>query len=164
MLVYGGRSGWVMVGMGLIVAGLAFGVVPLLLYLRGRGVPFLILSGIGLVLLLTGLWGIGHRHRIELDGGSGVVRVLRGNRFLSGPDSIPFSRVTEVGIIQKIYTSVTVGVARQFYLMELRLADGSSVEIQDQDVERDLERTRQRGRRIAVLVGAPFDGEPSPPP
>ena len=164
MLVFGGRSGWVMVGVGLVVAGLAFGVLPLLLYLRGRGVVFLIFSGVGLVLLLAGLWGMGHRHRVELDGASEVIRVMRGNRFLSSPDSIPFGRVGEVGIIRKVYTSVSAGVARELYVMELRLTDGGSVEIQDQDVEQDLERTRQRGRRIAELLGASFDGEPSPPP
>jgi len=162
-LVYGGLSGWVMVGLGLIVAGLAFGVVPLVCFLDGRGVPFLILAAVGLVLLLAGIWGIGHRHRIEFDGRAGVIRVMQGNRFLSGPDSLPFDRVTEVGIIKKIYTSVSAGVARQFHVVELRLTDGGSIEIHDQDVEQDLEQTRQRGRRIAELVGAPFDGEASPP-
>jgi len=164
VLVFGGRSGGVIVGVGLVLAGLAFGVLPLFLYLRNREIPFLILSGFGLLLLLAGLWALGHQHRIELDGTSDVVRVMRGNRFLSSPDSIPFSQVAEVGILQKVYTSVSAGVARQYYVMELRLADGSRMEIQDQEVEQDLEETRRRGRQVAEIVGVPFDGEPSPPP
>lgn len=162
-LVFGGLSGGVIVGVGLVVAGLGFGVAPLYAYLRGGEVSFLIMSGVGVALLFAGLWAAGHKHRIELDGGAGVVRVMRGNRFLSSPDSIPFGQVTEVGITRRLYTSASGGTAWQYYVLELRLADGGSIEIQDQDAERDQQRTLQRGRRVAELVGAPFKSEVSTP-
>jgi hypothetical protein len=160
-LVYGGLSGWVIVGVGLVFAGLAFGAFPLFLFLRDREIPFLFISMGGLALLFTGFWGLGHKHRVELDAASRVIRVMRGNRFLSSPQAIPFDRVNMVGIKQTLYTSVSAGVARREFVLELRLGDGGCIKIDDQDVLADLERTRQQGRHIAELLATPFDGEPT---
>ena len=162
-LVYGGLSGGVFVGVGLVLVGLAFGAFPLFLFLRDREIPFLIISICGLALFFAGFWALGHKHRVEFDAASRVIQVMRGNRFFSSPRSIPFDRVTTVGIKQKIYSSPSSGVARHSFVLELRLGDGGCIEIVDQEVDRELERTRQQGRRIAEFVGAFFDGEPTPP-
>lgn len=159
LLVYGGRSGWFPVGIGLILLGLAFGVVPLVLYLRGGAPSLLAVGAAGSVLLLVGLWGVTHVQRIEMDRSDGVLRVLDGSRFLASPETIPFDRVREVGVARRVFTSTQPAAVNVYHVLELRLDDEREIAIDDVDVNDDLERVRSRGRRIATFVGAPFAPE-----
>lgn len=163
LLVYGGRSGWVVVGVGLLVAGAAFGALPLFLYLRRGGEPFLLgLGGVGLVLLVAGLWAVTHVDRIELDRAEGEIRRIRGSRFLAAPDTLPFERVREVGLARRSFVSVQSGAARTYHVLVVRVDDGRDIEIHDEEVDDELEEARSRGRRIATFVGAPFDPAAEP--
>lgn len=165
LLVYGGRSGWFLLGVGLILIGLAFGALPLVAYLRGGETSLLAVAAMGSLLLLVGLWGVTVVHRIEIDRTERRLRVLQGSRFLASPESISFDRVRELGVVRRTAHSGTPGasgspgVSTLYHVLVVRLDDGREIEIDDEEIDHDLERVRSRGRRIARLVGVPFVAE-----
>ena len=162
LLVYGGRSGWLIVGVGLLLLGLAFGVLPLLLQ-RSENAPPVALAALGLPLLLAGIWAVGYRQEVAIDGTTDTLRVVRGNRFLASPRALPFDRVREVGLIRLNYVSQSGNTGHAYWVIAVRLDDGGTVEIHDEEIGQELERVRTRGRRVAELLGVPFRPEPVPP-
>jgi hypothetical protein len=162
LLVFGGRSGWLIIGMGLLVLGLVFGVLPLLLRRAENGPP-VALAALGLPLLLAGIWAVGYRQEVAIDGSTDTLRIVRGNRFLTSPRTVPFHRIEEVGLIRLNYVSQAGNTGHAYWVMALRLVDGETVRIHDEEVDRELERVRSRGRRVAELLGVPFRPEPAPP-
>lgn len=154
LLEYAGAGEWRILGAGLILAGLAFGVIPLVIFLGNRQPMVLIPAALGILLLLGGVWAASFRESMVFDGGATVLRVTTRSLFSSSADDIPFAKIDGVVLGARVYTSASGQTARHMYYMELRLDDGRAIKLEDSGRNKDERLAKERASEIAALCGA----------
>ena len=153
LLTYGGTAQYKVLGIGLLIAWIAFGLLPFVLFLRNRQVPFLIFSIFGLILLIGGIWALSYRQFVIFDKSISSISTGFSNIFQKSEQRVLFTDIREIGIRRRVYSSATSQTTRQLFFMEFRLADGSTFKLEDDDFNGTEEQARKRASELAAFCG-----------
>lgn len=153
LIVFGGTPELKLVGIGLILAGLAFGVFPLYMLFKTRNSLLVIPVIIGLGILAGGVMAVTHRKTFSFDLQDKQLRIESRNVFRGSGEEIPFSRIQGIRVGTRTYSSSRSGASHQVFVMQFPVQDAPPIEIDDSEHNVSEESCSSRVQWLAGRTG-----------